>query len=517
MREQCDQYDRSEEHHTVAQDPDLAEHLRLRFLHYPYKDAICSAQDLSNSEEPQITISYNTYRKPEASREPWNSAFQEVVDKGVVTDLILRIHSWETDDVAPDFAILLQCPLKSFSFEKSDERGYYETIPQGIITALGTLRGLEALTLFDVNTSDRLINQLNSDHFPNLRYLSVCLHKEVNFRQLPTLTVLVIDNSGSPVVRVDLRSLTELKALAVSGLKAVVKLGRRSQLKWLNLSLHDIKITGDISGVTHLLLGQEQANYDVVSRCPNLKQLSLCMMIFDRRIAIPASVDRLLISHCQFREIALSSDKTFEVLSLVDVHFLSEVTQTLKATHLRLSANSSQAWTEFGQSLRKVVLGSPKSLCVECEGSPHVNADLLASYLQSLLLEQEDFIRDIQFFATNLQLQNPLPPMPKLRELCLERFADLRHIREIGNLRRIEKLFIAGNEEPLFDNWGELQLQDISDTLIVPARLSIPEHLGLSVTRSNVIPLWPGVYAKFLWADYVQRSSGKLSNFPAWL
>ena len=139
---------------------------------------------------------------------------------------------------------------------------------------------------------------------------------------------------------------------------------------------------------------------------------------------------------------------------------------------------------------------------------------LLLTY-NLFFFEQEDIERDIQFFATNIPLENPLPPMPELRELCLQRFADVQHIREFAKLKRIEKLFIAGSDDPLFDNWGELRLPEISDTLVVPARLSIPEGLGLPVTKSTVIPLWRGVYAKFLWADYVQRSSGGLFNFPA--
>ena len=381
-QEQDHLYDGSEEDHAYAQDPDLAEH-RLRFLHYPYKDAICSAEDLSNSEESQITICYDTRRTIEVPRETWNSAFQNVVNKGMVTDLRLQIHLVEFDDLLPDFAILLQCPLKSVSIEKSAR--YYESIPQGVITALLTLRGLEALTLFEPTHSDCLISLLNSDHFPNLQYLSVSLgKKDVNFGRLPTLTVLMIENRGSPVVRVDLRSLTELKALAVSGNNSVVKLGRRNLLKWLDFSLYDLEINGDLSAVTHLLLGRGLANYDIVSRCPNLKQLALYRLFFDSPIAIPASVDRLIISDCEFREIELSSDKTFDVLSLVNVRFFSKVAQTLKATHLRLCANSSEGWTEFRESLRKVVLGSPKSLCVECERNSQVDADLLAPHLQSI-------------------------------------------------------------------------------------------------------------------------------------
>ena len=68
--------DVSEEEHDDAQDPVIIKH-RLRFLDYP--------QYVHNFDEPKITIIYT--ENSGVPRERWNSAFQKLVDDGLLTDL----------------------------------------------------------------------------------------------------------------------------------------------------------------------------------------------------------------------------------------------------------------------------------------------------------------------------------------------------------------------------------------------------------------------------------------------
>ena len=82
--------------------------------------------------------------------------------------------------------------------------------------------------------------------------------------------------------------------------------------------------------------------------------------------------------------------------------------------------------------------------------------------------------RDIQFFATNIPLENPLPTIPNLHRLCLQRFADVHRIQGIGVLNRIEKLFITGIDRIMVGDWQTLRLRDISKSLLVPAGLEVP-------------------------------------------
>ena len=140
------------------------------------------------------------------------------------------------------------------------------------------------------------------------------------------------------------------------------------------------------------------------------------------------------------------------------------VPQTLRANHLRFfnTFNDDIKWTK--QILSETVLGSPKSLVVEYD---EVDLDMIP--LLEFLLEKEDFRRNIQFLATNIPLQKPLPPMPELRQLCLRGFADVQHVREVRKPTRLAKLFIAGNDSPGFVNWEALRLSEISDSLLVPA------------------------------------------------
>ena len=157
----------------------------------------------------------------------------------------------------------------------------------------------------------------------------------------------------------------------------------------------------------------------------------------------------------------------------------------------------------LSQLLPETDLGSPKSLSVECAYSEDVGSEFLESVLQ-----KENFCSDIRFLATNVRLENPVPPMPKLRELCLERCADVLRIREIGKPRRLSKLFIAG-KDALYVDWAALRLCDISESLDVPVGLCVPQNLGLRVLRSlTFVPPVDAHYATFLWADNVRHSLG---------
>ena len=174
------------------------------------------------------------------------SAIQEVADIKRLTDLSLCMQ--ETVGcryVEPDFAVLLQCPLKSFAIEKYKRVGNTaSSIPHGIITALGTLSELEALTIIRVNSSEGLINLLTNDRFPNLQYLNVHLNKKLDFGKLTKLTFLRVSGSAAKT-NVDLSSLTELRALQVRGRDTVLKLNSGCRyLKWLLLS-GVIEIDGD--------------------------------------------------------------------------------------------------------------------------------------------------------------------------------------------------------------------------------------------------------------------------------
>ena len=209
--------------------------------------------------------------------------------------------------------------------------------------AFETLTELETLAIIGVSTSYFRIDLLSSDHFPKLRYLEVQLDKELDFGKLTNLTFLRL-RVDRATKRVDLRSLRELRALEVYAFWTVVELELaedRSKLQWLHLE-NDVIVKGDVSVVTHLFLGGKCERYDIVRRCPNLKQLSLTRMDFDTPIAIPGSVRCLLISLSKLRGIELPLDKTFDMISLSDVIFLSTVPQTLKATHLRLSGDNGQ-------------------------------------------------------------------------------------------------------------------------------------------------------------------------------
>ena len=494
----CGEQDVREEDHLDAEDPGMTEH-RLRFLDYPYKCDVCSPGGLlSIREEPKVSVRWSSCD----SREEWNAAFRSFVANNVMTDLRLRSATMEADE-GPDFTILLQRPLKYFSVE--NDMGH-RSIPSTIITALGAQRGLEGLTLFGVIQPDRLIELLNCEYFPNLRYLHLRIDKDVDFGKLPQLTVLRVAVSASIADNarkiVDIRSLTRLRALEVFASRAVVELGEdRSHLKWLHLSGR-MEVSGDVSRVTHLLLGEE-AKYDIVGRCPNLKQLSLCLARFDSPIAIPASVDRLFIQRCMLTEIKLPAEKELEVLCLYDIT-CQKLPPKMRARHLCLGPG---VGAYLQEALNETDLGSPKSLTVgDSYGHTYPREDSAAAFLE-FLLEQVDFRRDIQFLATNIALKIPLPPMRELRELCLATLFDVQKIVEIGKPRRLESLILAEVSFPVC-NRGDLlttTVRDVTNCLIVPANLRIPNDLGLTVLESSLLA--SDNYATLLWADYVERST----------
>ena len=505
-REHDPQHEGSKEDHQDALDPEITQH-RFRFLDYPYTCEISTAQSLHNFEETQISIAYRV--EDDVPRETWNSAFAEVVENRRVTDLRLRLTT-EADDAAPDFAILLRCPLKSFWIEKRLDLGgippFFDSIPEAIIEALGSLSALEALTIFDLTSSDSLIALLNSGCFPKLHYLNVRLGKSIDFGKFGQLTVLKV--AIQHIERLDLKALTELRALEVSAGGAVVELcGNRNHLKWLH-TVGKMEIEGDVSAVSHLLISTQLAKFGIIRRCSNLKQLSLVDIIFDSPISIPASVDRLFIQRCLVSEMELPAGKTFQVLSLYNVRFRSKVSQALKSTHLRLRDDNSL--TELGQSLRETALGSPQSVVVECRNSRDGDGSP-ASFLGALL-EKEEFRRDIQFFATNIPLVKPLPPMPKLRELCLATFADVQQIQDIGKVM----LFLDKVDTIADDGAAVQKLREIAQSLLVPeGSLKCVEDLGLNVQVATALsPEYPSEYASYLWADHVKRSSGEFDvNF----
>ena len=500
-----DQQTASKEDHTDAQDPDMAKH-RLLFLDFNTLDReIHSAQDLHDFDEHRVSVIYG--ENPNVAREKWNSGLLALVAKKRVTDLRLQIQPNETDEEAPDFAVLLQCPLKSLTIETLSNTGY-SSIPQAIIAAFEMLSALEALTVVHVKASGGLVDVLNSDRFPNLCYLHVNLDNDVDFRKLPQLKVLRL--VAKAVRYVDLRSLADLRALEVESEQVtVVQLAERcSRLEWLHI-LGDAEINGDVSEVTHLLLGEytikaSDPMFGSVSRFRQLRQLTLKRICCESNIAIPASVERLFIEFCQWDLTELPAEKVFEVLSLNDVSFTSNGPTTLRATHLRLcDSTDPMVWSGLA-ALRETFLGSPKSLAVECvDGN---------AFLRTLF-EKEDFRRDIQFFATDMPLKTPLPAMPALRELCLPSFADVEQIREIGKPTRLEKLFISGSDDPPFDNWKALRLQDISKSLQIPGGLWVPETLGLTVERPIVPSENEFFHAKLLWGDHVRRSTGEFDVY----
>ena len=334
------------------------------------------------------------------------------------------------------------------------------------------------------------------------------------------------------VVMMDLSSLTELRAFSViAETDAVAVLGKElNQVRWLLLD-GSVEVEGDLSLVTHLHLSrscQMGPKYAIMKRCQALRQLSLFYLSFELANAIPASVDRLFIEMCEVRGMQLLSEKMFEVLSLFNVNFLygpvSQAPQTLKATHLRLGADYCDYLPSIRHLLRETVLASPRSLVVS---GVVAGADgrRITDFLETVL-EKEEFRRHIEFFATNMPLKNPLPPMPKLRELCLQSFSDVNYLREIGKPMPIETLFIAENNGPFLDDGGTLRLQDITESLLVPAglRLCACQRKLLQVTKSCCDHLCPGdlpiritpivppslnTYAGFLWADHVHQSSGE--------
>ena len=485
-----------------VEDPEIAEH-QLRFLDYPYKCEIRNPSDLALlRDEPMVSVTYVQSRNALSSE--WNAAFRSLVANNVVIDLKLYIEldieSMEANE-GPDFTILLRCPLKSFSVVNAT---YSRRIPQTIITALEAQRGLAALTLYDIHASDRLINLLNRECFPNLRYLNVRLDKDVDFWKLQQLTILKVSIASDADKIVDLRLLTRLVALDVwVGPRAVLKLGEDcSLLKWLHLH-GEVEVSGDVSTVTHLLLASDGAKYDIVGRCPNLKQLSLYYAIFDSPIAIPASVDRLLIRGPVQKGVQLPAEQELDVLSLYDAG-RTKLPPKLRARHLRLRYVHDDV-PDFQNAFGETDLGSPESLCVQTPSRGLASVAFMES-----LLEKEEFRRRSQFLATDTPLIKPLPPMSELHEICLGRFADVEQIREIGRLRPFESLFIAGEDHRTFDNLEVLRLQGISKRLIVPEICEIPVDLGLPILKSTV----PGDptnlhrYNRFLWADYVKRSSG---------
>ena len=295
---------------------------------------------------------------------------------------------------------------------------------------------------------------------------------------------------------VNLSSLTELRALEVRArTAATVELGEKCcRLKWLHI-FGRVEVHGDVSQVTHLLLAGWGPTCDTLGRYLILKQLSLTGIPSKTSIVIPASVDRLFIHHGTLRELVLPEEKVLEVLSLYDV-CCDLIPKPIRAMHLRLG---------FCENKMSgiPVLGSPKSLSVECSKGC-ATSDLLES-----ILEKDDFRRDIQFFATNIRLEKPLPPMPELCELSLERFADVQHFRELAKVNPIRKLFVAGNDYPAFEDWEALQLQEICKSAIVPPGLKrVLGNHGLQVREWNGLSPWC-LSAAFVWADYVRRSSGE--------
>ena len=383
----------------------------------------------------------------------------------------------------------------------------HSTVPiwfSTIITALGTLGRLEALSLVDRNTSDRLVDLLSGDCFPNLRYLRVDLDKDVDFSKLWQLEVLSFAVNSRGHKMVDLTKLTQLRALEVLAWDVLVELDATCRrLEWLHL-YGNVDIIGDVSEVTHLCLSERTRESGIEKLCPNIKQLSLFGNLLAASVTIPASVDRLLICRSTVKEIVLPEDKVLEVLSLYNVGFLN-YPQTLQAKHIRLGCSNFGSLDALKTLLGKTVLGSPNSLSVECDNYwPDVSA------LPEIVLQKEDVRRDIQFFATNIPLENPLPPMPKLRELCLLRFADVEHIREFARVTPIQRLFIAGKDEPPFGDWGALLLQDICKSILVPLGVRVPGNHGLTVQQWNDFSFEPYcLYGSFLWADHVRQSSGE--------
>ena len=387
-----------EEHDVDVEDAEIAEH-RLRFLNYPYKCQITPRDLTIIKDEPRVSIAYcrNSF-----TREEWTAVFRSLVASNIVTDLQLNIQL-NVPDEAPDFTILLQCPLKSLWVEIS--RDSVCAIPQTIWTVLEAQKGLKALTLFDANASDRLINLLNSECFPNLQYLFLCLDKDVDFGKLQHLAVLKVwfPSSITDEKIVDLRSLTRLRALDMyANHRAVLKLGaHRSLLKWLHLG-DDVEVRGDVSTVTHLHL-EGDAKYDIVGRCPNLKQLTLSRVTFNSPIAIPASVNRLLISGSRLEEVQLPAEQELDVVFL-DNSRCPKLPQKFRARHLRVR-NIFGNVPELREALRETDLGSPESFIVE-----NINGgDVAVAFMESLL-ETEKFRRQIQFLATDLPLKKPLPP-----------------------------------------------------------------------------------------------------------
>ena len=473
----------------VVKDPEIEAEYRLPFLGYPEVSQIHWPGDLSPITRPKVRINYGT---TDLSREEWNAEFRSLVDCNVVTEIRLRIFSMEVDQ-APDFSILFQPPIRSVSIENYMAG---RAIPQNIITALEAHRGLEALTFFDERT--RPINLPPGECFPNLRYLHVRLDNDVDFSKLQRLTVLKVVLLSNAHKIVDLSSLTRLSALEVSSNRAVLKLVEdHSLLKWLHLQ-GGIEVSGDLSTVTHLLLGGE-AKDDIVGRCQNLKQLSLYETSYSS-IEIPASVDRLFILRCKLKEVQLASELELDVLSLTGVQ-CPQFPKKLRARHLSFRFDYVNKPADLQKALRETDLGSPESLSVE-------NSEDASVAFMEFLLKKEEFRRHIRFLATDVPLKQPLPAMRELREICLGRFADVEQIREIGKLRPLESLFIAAQDIPAFSKWGELRLQDISKRLNVPEEIKIPEDLGLPVLKATASFLRGGRYARNLWVDYVKRSSG---------
>ena len=109
---ECDLNDAVREHQVDAQDPELAKH-RQRFLDYPYKCEITSPRDLHNPEETRISIIYAPNRVAAGG---WNSAFQNLVDEKLLTDLNLTAVPVEPEEVAPGLCNFVEVSAQIASY-----------------------------------------------------------------------------------------------------------------------------------------------------------------------------------------------------------------------------------------------------------------------------------------------------------------------------------------------------------------------------------------------------------------